>query len=225
MKTIISDFEAASAFCSSEIIKLIAKKPDAVLAFSGEPCLYGLFDALASSCEKQKADFSRVKFFSITEIAGSRSMAEIIERRLLSRINAAEDNIFLLSEDNFAEYDDIIGRSGGIDALFMGIGMNAGIGFNGSGTPFSSLTHIAKLSSFTKDELRYLPSVSDRGLTMGIKTITAAKNIYVAAFGSDRSKAVFKMLYARNDPATPAAFLQIPMNVTVLLDREASSEI
>ena len=60
---------------------------------------------------------------------------------------------------------------------------------------------------------------------MGIKTVTDAKNIYVTAVGTEKADAVFRMLYARNDTATPAAFLQIPLNVTVLADSDASSKL
>lgn len=225
MKTIISDFKTASEFCAAEILRIVSEKNDAALAFSAEPCLYGVFDALAAGYDNNEANFSKVKFFTLTEMVGFNTIAEIIEQRLLNRINAAEENRFMLSEDNFTQYDELISRFGGLDAVFLGIGNNAGIGFNESGTPFSSMTHISKLSSSLKNELDYLPAVSDRGLTMGIKTVTGAKNIYLTAFGADKADAVFHMLYARNDTATPAAFLQLPMNVTVLLDAEASSKL
>ena len=60
---------------------------------------------------------------------------------------------------------------------------------------------------------------------MGIKTITSARDIAVLAFGEDKAAAVFEMLYARDDSVIPAAFLQIPVNVTVYLDEAASSKL
>ena len=60
-------------------------------------------------------------------------------------------------------------------------------------------------------------------LTMGIKTLVSARDILLISSGESRADAVFKMLYARNDSVVPAAFLQIPLNVTVYLD-EASAQ-
>ena len=65
----------------------------------------------------------------------------------------------------------------------------------------------------------------EKAVTMGIKTITDARDIIVLAFGADKAAAVFEMLYARDDSVIPAAFLQIPMNVTVYADAEASSKL
>ena len=60
---------------------------------------------------------------------------------------------------------------------------------------------------------------------MGIKTITLAREIVLAAFGGERAEPVFKMLYGRDDSVVPAAFLQIPMNVAVYLDEEAAKKL
>ena len=45
------------------------------------------------------------------------------------------------------------------------------------------------------------------------------------AFGEEKADAVFKMLYARDDSLVPAAFLQIPANVTVFADKAAASKL
>ena len=52
-----------------------------------------------------------------------------------------------------------------------------------------------------------------------------AKEILVLAVGEEKAKAVFDMLYARDDSVIPAAFLQIPANVTVYADSAAGSKL
>ena len=223
MKTIISDYDRICEYCAGEIKRLVSGKNNAVLAFSPEECLYGVFERLAFYCKKGEIDFSGVKILSTCELSGSHTLGDIIRRRLIDNINADEKNVFLLCDDNFTDYDALISSLGGIDALFTGIGSNAQLAFNECGTAFNSNTHISKLSTLTQKE--YCLDASDRGLTMGIKTVTDAKTIYVTAVGADKADAVFRMLYARNDTATPAAFLQIPLNVTVLADADASSKL
>ena len=60
---------------------------------------------------------------------------------------------------------------------------------------------------------------------MGIKTLVSAREILVLAFGEKKAEPVFKMFYARNDSAVPAAFLQLPFSVTVCLDSAAAAKL
>ena len=65
----------------------------------------------------------------------------------------------------------------------------------------------------------------ERAVTMGIKTLTDAREILALARGSEKSAAVFQMLYAKTTSFIPAAFLQIPLNVTVILDKGAAEKL
>ena len=60
---------------------------------------------------------------------------------------------------------------------------------------------------------------------MGIKTIVSARSILLLAFGEEKADAAHAMLYARTDSAVPAAFLQLPAEVTVFLDRAAAAKL
>ena len=60
---------------------------------------------------------------------------------------------------------------------------------------------------------------------MGIKTLVSARNILLLASGESRAEPVFNMLYGRNDSFVPAAFLQIPLNVTVYLDGASAQKL
>ena len=50
-------------------------------------------------------------------------------------------------------------------------------------------------------------------------------NILLLASGESRAEPVFNMLYGRNDSFVPAAFLQIPLNVTVYLDGASAQKL
>ena len=53
---------------------------------------------------------------------------------------------------------------------------------------------------------------------MGVRTLTDARKILLLAFGEAKAAAVFQMLYAKTTSYIPAAYLQIPPEVTVILD-------
>lgn len=63
------------------------------------------------------------------------------------------------------------------------------------------------------------------GITMGLKTITEARNIILLAYGEEKSAAVYQMVYGKTMTYLPASFLQIPLEVTVYLDTAAASKL
>lgn len=123
----------------------------------------------------------------------------------------------------------MIAAQGGLDLAVLGLGINAHIGYNEPATPFDSLTHVQKLTAATKRQLATRfggeENCPEFAVTMGIKTLVSARSIMLLAFGEHKADAVFKMLYGRNDSVIPAAFLQIPLNVTVYLDKEAAQKL
>ena len=62
-------------------------------------------------------------------------------------------------------------------------------------------------------------------VTLGIRDLTRAKKILLLAFGEEKAAAVFQMLYAKTTSYVPAAYLQIPLEVTVLLDGAAAAKL
>ena len=62
-------------------------------------------------------------------------------------------------------------------------------------------------------------------MTLGIRDLTRAKKILLLAFGEEKAAAVFQMLYAKTTSYVPAAYLQIPLEVTVLLDGAAAAKL
>jgi len=215
MKTIISEKNTACKAASLKIAELIRKKPDACIAFSVIDIPAELFEAVI---ETENVDFSKVTVFSVGEYVPDEKTGKLLWDIFLDKINVCKENCILLNESSYSDYDEIIASHGGLDMIVLGLGNNCRIGFNEPGTPFSSKTHIQKLSDVSAGS-------NQKAMTLGIKSITDAKEIIVIAFGEDKSEALFRMLYARNDPATPAAFLQIPSDVYVYADRAAAVKL
>ena len=70
-----------------------------------------------------------------------------------------------------------------------------------------------------------IDNVPGYGITMGLKTITEARNIILLAYGEEKSAAVYQMVYGKTMTYLPASFLQIPLEVTVYLDTAAASKL
>lgn len=231
MKTIISTKEDCLNRAADAIRRVLSAKPDAAIAFSAMDDVTALCRKLAEGCARGKQDLSRARLFSVAEFEDGTDPV-ICRGRLqtaLAGTGACEDNCVFLSQENAGDYDARIAAAGGLDLAVLGIGVNARIGLNEPATPFASRTRRQKLAPATRRELAGLfggeEKVPDYGLTMGIKTLVEAKEILLIAFGETRAKAVFDMLYGRDDSTAPAAFLQVPPNVTVYLDGDAAAKL
>ena len=232
MKTIISDKKSSQMRIAERISRLIKEKPDAVLALAGGRSVQGLYEALLEMHRSGKLSFAGVRVFAVAEYVdaeAAHSHRRTIYEDFLAHTDIAPENCFFPKAEECEEYERLIEAAGGIDLAVLGLGENAHIGYNEPATPFSSLTHVQKLTDATKRQNLAIFGAYDRvpekAVTMGIKTIISAKEIFVLAFGESKAQAVHKMLYGRNDSVIPAAFLQIPMNVTAWLDEAASSEL
>jgi glucosamine-6-phosphate deaminase len=114
-----------------------------------------------------------------------------------------------------------------VDIQVLGIGANGHIGFNEPGTSFESLTHVVDLTESTREaNKRFFEKEEDvpvQALSMGIKSILAAKKIILLAFGSQKAEAVQQMVEGSVDNQHPASVLQTHPNVMVFADEEAAS--
>lgn len=229
MKTIIRSPEECCREAGAQIRDLLREKPDAVLALAAGRSTRPLYRELARLCAAGELSLRRARVFAVAEFEGSPS--ELSCRRQLEEALLPETDLdpanchFLPAED----YDGDIAAAGGLDLAVLGLGDNAHIGYNEPATPFDILTHRQKLTDATRRQLAPVFGGEDRvpayAWTMGVKTLTLARQILLLAFGEEKAKPAFQMLYARTDSAVPAAFLQLPLNVSVYLDEAAASNL
>ena len=232
MKTLIRAQDELFRLAADKVCSLLREKPDAALTLAAGWTMFPLWELLCEAAAGGEADFSAARFFQTAEFLGApeeKSLRHLTEERLLRKIGIPEENCFWLTEENAGRCDEAIRRCGGLDLAVLGLGVNARIGYNEPGTQFCTGCRVQKLTGKTKQQLAWLfpdaASVPEKAVTMGIRTLTQAKEILVLAVGEEKAKAVFDMLYARDDSVIPAAFLQIPANVTVYADPAAGSRL
>lgn len=214
------------------IKETIQKKADAVFAFACGETMKPLWARLAELCEQGELSFRDCRIICVTEFCGvkkEQSCRYALTKGLLEKTDVRPENCFFPDPDAPEATDALLDTLGGVDLAVLGIGENCHIGYNEPGTLFDSRTHVQKLTDRTKRQLLKRgfteTDMPEKAVTLGIKTLTDAREILLLASGAEKAAAVYQMLYARTTSYIPAAHLQIPLNVTVLLDREAAEKL
>lgn len=232
MRTVIKAENELNIYAADMICELLKKNSTAVIALCGGKSPKGLYKELVCRYNENKLSMENVRVFLVADYCGLNADDERLCRNelvseLISKTDVKAENCLYIDENNFEHYDELIAENGGIDLCVLGLGTNAHIGFNEPATQYDTLSHRQKLTPKNRREKAEIfggeENVPEFGVTMGIKTIIQAKDIMVLAFGSEKQGPVFQMLYARDDSVIPAAFLQLPLNVTVLADEDAAA--
>lgn len=229
MKTVIAAPAELNRQIAETIKTLLAGKPDAVLGLTAGRSTQGLYALLGQLCARKEISFAKAKVFAVTEYVGAEpgcSCREILLRELIDHTDLNPANFFLPDENAPEQYDAAIRSAGGLDLCLLGIGINGHIGYNEPATPFDSLTHLQRLTDATRRQYAGTDrQLTEQALTMGIKTIVSSCETLLLATGPEKADAVFKMIYGRTDSTVPAAFLQIPLEVTAYIDPAAAGKL
>lgn len=229
MKTVIAAPEELNRQIAGKIQALLKEKPDAVLGLTAGHSTQGLYALLGQLCARKEISFAKAKVFAVTEYVGAEpgcSCRDILLRELIDHTDLNPANFFLPDENAPEQYDAAIRSAGGLDLCLLGIGINGHIGYNEPATPFDSLTHLQRLTDATRRQYAGTDrQLTEQALTMGIKTIVSSRETLLLATGPEKADAVFKMIYGRTDSTVPAAFLQIPLEVTAYIDPAAAGKL
>lgn len=132
------------------------------------------------------------------------------------------------AEEVLAEYDRIL-EEHPLDVQLLGLGVNGHIGFNEPGTPFDKTTHKVNLTDETiESNKRFFDKEEDvprYAYTMGPKSIMAAKQVVLLAFGESKADAVKGMVEGPVTEDLPASVLQNHPDTTVIVDEAAASKL
>ncbi len=131
------------------------------------------------------------------------------------------------------EYDRRIEDAGGIDLFLVASGSGDGhVAFNPIGSSMTSVSRIVELSEQTRrDNLETFPDLGslDRvprlGVTVGVATIMAAREVVMVAWGEGKRETVRRMRTAREyDPAWPATLIHACASGEICVDEAAAGD-
>lgn len=121
-----------------------------------------------------------------------------------------------------------IETAGGLDVVVLGLGQNGHLGFNEPGSSEHSTARVLDLEAISVEANRlwfhgkYAPH---QGVTVGLKTILAAKKILIMAYGPLKTQAAWEMVKGPRSEKCPASFLQGLPQVEVFLDDKAAEKL
>jgi len=226
----------AAILVSSQIIL----KPNSVLGLATGDTPMGMYKDLIDLYIRKEIDFNQVKCFNLDEYYGieknnNQSYYYYMVNNFFKYIDIPEKNINIPDgsakniEDECFRYENIIKQSDGIDIQVLGIGVNGHIGFNEPNISFEAETHLVDLDKSTINSnskfFKTKEDVPTKAISMGIKTIMYSKKIVLLASGKTKAEAIFRTINGKINPETPASILQLHQDVTVILDKKASSKL
>jgi glucosamine-6-phosphate deaminase len=189
---------------------------------------FGMFDFLVPIV-KDNPLFSHVHYFSMDEISsdtGFLSNMETMREKYLTPANIVEDHIVVLDEDNYASYEQVIAEAGGIDAGFMGIGIDGHISGNIPPTKFSTTTRLVENNDLFIEMVAPLfegkGTMSKYCVTVGIKTLLNTRRLYVVANGEHKAEVILHAFFREPSEIWPASALQLHPSLVLILDRAAA---
>ncbi|MBC6996210.1 glucosamine-6-phosphate deaminase [Neolewinella lacunae] len=243
---VFADSGDASVAVAHEIANLIRAK-----AYQRQKCVLGLatgsspirvYDELVRLHREEGLSFANVVTFNLDEYypmerTSTRSYWYFMHEHLFNHVDIDPQNIHLPDGlvplqsvyQHCMDYEEEINRHGGLDFQLLGIGRTGHVGFNEPGSNSRSLTRLITLDHLTRvdaaPDFQGLNNVPTRAITMGIDTIRKARRVVLVAWGHKKASIVQEAVEGEKTSVLPASFLQEHDNLTVLLDREACSEL
>lgn len=235
---IVENAEAAGALVATEIVELIARRPDAVLGLATGSTPLPVYQALRSQLAGR--DVSQVRGFALDEYVGidpahPESYRSVITREVVEPLGL--DPALIRTPDGALEtiahagedYERAIAAAGGIDLQILGIGTSGHIGFNEPGSSFASRTRVKTLIEQTRqDNARFFDRVEDvpmHCITQGLGTILEAKHLFLLAFGEGKAAAIAGAVEGPVTSSLPGSAIQLHPHVTVVVDEAAAADL
>jgi len=227
------DYQKMSHRAASFVAERMRAKPDLVLGLHTGSTPIGMYAELVRMHTEDGLDFSGATIFNLDEYVGlsadhPQSYQFYMHEHLLSKVNARDENIFLMNEERAGEYEGLIRDHGGIDLQTIGIGGNAHIGFNEPGSSFDSRTRVIDLTEATiESNSRFFDDASEvprKAVTMGIATIMDAREVLFLA-ARKYADVVARAFEGPVTPDIPASVLQNHPHCAVMLDEAAASKL
>lgn len=248
-----ADLESAARAAAGAIRRAIdaagARRGKAVLGLATGSTPIPVYAELVARHRDGDLKFNGVTTYNLDEYypispRDPNSYRTFMHRHLFSQVEIAPNQThvfdgtvpeFALAE-HAAQYDRWIEADGGLDLQLLGIGRNGHIGFNepsdlsvaeASELPSRVVAlHPVTTADAAKDFGGDAGRVPKRALTLGVRTILAAREILILAFGASKAEAVAKAVRGPMTSAVPASLLQsVARKVTWIADEAAAGGV
>ncbi len=185
--------------------------------------------------------FKNVISFNMDEYVGlaeehPESYHSFMHKYLFDHIDEPAENIHILNgnaSDTTAEcaaYEKAIEAAGGFDLFLGGVGEDGHIAFNEPFSPLQSRTRVVTLtydtrvvnSRFFDNDVNLVPT---QALTVGVATVTSAKEVVILAFGSKKARAIKDAVEGPMSHYCTLSALQNHPDSTIVCDELSTGEL
>jgi glucosamine-6-phosphate isomerase len=237
MKThIFPDYPQLCQAVAQNVINCVNAKPNALICIAGGDTPLGVFAALVDAQKQGHVDFSHAQFLGLDEWLGlgkadKGSCREMVWHHFFDKLNLRDKQICFFDgltthpQEECQRVDRYIDQHGPIDCIVLGIGMNGHIGFNEPGASLDNTCHVVDLDAVTQAvSVKYFDTQRNvqQGISLGLKTILAAKNIVLMASGEKKAEIVAQTV---NHPASrdiPSTLVKTVTQASLYLDKAAA---
>ena len=233
------NYESMSATAAAMVAEKVREKPDAALLLPTGTTPLGMYRRLAGLHAEGELSFARATFFNLDEYVGlapdhPASYHAYMSENFYGRIDADPNRVHVPNgsapdpEAECARYEAAIREAGRVDLCVLGIGRNGHIGFNEPAAPFASRTRVVRLAESTRRlnaatfEGNRTP---ERAITVGMATISEAREVLLLASGTDKARAVAAAIEGEVSEDVPASILRRHPGATFLLDHDAAAAL
>ena len=226
------------------IMKLVKKKPNAIIGLGSGSTTKGLYEYIASKYKKRNISFKKVQFYSIDGFCGvsktdKNSYHQFFKNNFLSKVDADEKNVHLINEEvsnptletceeEAEKYNNELLKNQ-LDLQILAYGDNGHFGFNQPGTLFDSTTRAIEIDEETRKDKSKLFGTLDKtpkfAITQGISNVLNAKEVVVIGLGEKQADAMKVLLDGEPTVNCPLSALKTHQGkVVVYGDRGAMSK-
>jgi glucosamine-6-phosphate isomerase len=201
----------------------------------------GVYKRLIALYEKKALSFRNIITFNMDEYVGlpashPQSYHYFMYSNFFDRIDIKKDNVHILDgtaerpEAECEAYERAITAAGGIDLFLGGAGCDGHIAFNEPGSSLSSRTRVKTLtedtrivnSRFFNNNMNEVPKTA---LTVGIGTITDAKEVVIMMSGYSKAEALAHAVEQSVSQMWPVTALQLHRNTIIVCDEACTDEL
>lgn len=237
MKLIVTkDYEEMSLVASHHLLGYITRPERTHLAITAGSTPKKMY-AFLTEAIKGKPYYPQAHFYNFDEIpfrGQEREGVTITNLRNLfftpAQIN--EDNIHKLTLENYAQHDERIRAEGGLDLMVLGLGADGHFCGNLPGTTrFHDMTTVVPIQGALIDIVANgemggdFSAVPDSYVTMGPKSVMAAKNLILIVSGKSKAQALKQVIEGPVSETVPASVLKLHPSLVVIADEEAASAL
>jgi glucosamine-6-phosphate isomerase len=212
-------------------------KPDLTMCLPSGTTPVDVYGEMSRSARQGLVSFKHATVFALDEFGGLAPddpgrTSHTLRRQLIEIVDVSPDAFHVLNPDHpdpsahCAEYETAIGS--GFDLVLLGVGLNGHLGMNEPGSPIDSPTRRVDLHESTiQSSARYFAhqNLPRWGLTVGLKALLGAGEVWLLAKGSTKAEIVREILKREIGTANPASLLRRHPNAWLFLDPAAGALI